>query len=327
MDASTLQGWESGRRSLTALRAGDLVRLRMHLVHRGAPASLGRYFADALEADLVLAAGVEAGPSWNRRELHPLGASVHRRALTNMITWAVNGQPPRQLAALPLTTTRRGPAPAHPVLYADEKSRLFDHLLTIAEQARSDSAHGLLRRQAIYLLGLDGREATAGWLRGEWHRAVRAPAGDLPGMLARRSAAVAGASLGDAESLQDFVATLDHEYDSTANLNYWAYWIGELPYEQHDDAFMTDVDPRSWGGLHPADHLVSRLDPNSPHLALNVATLHALIASRPALLSDWPHLRSALAAALDRAQACDTVPNRVRDQLAGLAYAVRLADR
>lgn len=327
VDVSTVQGWESGRRSLTALRTGDLLRLRMQLVRRGAPASIGRHLTDALEADVVLATGVDAGAAWNPRELHPLGASVHRRALTNMITWPLNGQPPRQLAALPVKSARRGPAPAHPVLYPDEKSRLFDHALTIAEQAKSDPAHGLLRRQATYLLGFDSREDTAGWLRGEWRRAVRAPADDLPGMLARRSAAVARASLGDVESLQDFVASLDHDHDATANLNYWAHWVGELPHEQHDDTFMTEVDPRSWAGLTLANHLVSRLHPDSPHLALNVATLHALIASRPALLSDWPQLRIALASALDPVGACDTVPRRVRDQLAGLAYAVRLADR
>lgn len=327
VDVSTVQGWESGRRSLTALRASDLLRLRMHLVHRGAPASIGRHLSDALEADLVLAAGVDAGAAWKPRELHPLGASVHRRSLTNMVTWPLNGQPPRQLAALRVKSGRRGPAPAHPVLYPDEKERLFDHALTIAEQAKADPAHGLLRRQATYLLGFDGRADTAGWLRGEWRRAARAPADDLPGMLARRSAAVARASLGDAESLQDFVATLDRYRDATANLNYWAHWVGELPHEQRDDAFMTEVDPRSWGGLTLANHLVSRLDPQSPHLPLNIATLHALIASRPALLSDWPQVRTALAGALDRVAGCDTVPRRVRDQLAGLAYAVRLADR
>lgn len=37
VDMATVQGWESGRRSLGALRAGDLTRLRMRMSRLGTP--------------------------------------------------------------------------------------------------------------------------------------------------------------------------------------------------------------------------------------------------------------------------------------------------
>ncbi|MET0237425.1 MAG: hypothetical protein ABW224_22435 [Kibdelosporangium sp.] len=110
-----------------------------------------------------------------------------------------------------------------------------------------------------------------------------------------------------------------------ANLNYWAHWIGELTDEQTDDAFMLDEDTRSWAGVRLLQHLMNRLDGGSPHLPLNLHTLHALIASRPSLLTGRPVVRAALAGKIDRLASADGLSRTGRDQLAGLHYALRIA--
>jgi len=72
------------------------------------------------------------------------------------------------------------------------------------------------------------------------------------------------------------------------------------------------------------DHL---LDPASPQRPLNIYTLHALIASRPDLLSGQPAVRASLTEVLDRFAATSDLSRSERDQLAGLHYAIRIADR
>jgi hypothetical protein len=46
VDATTVQGWESGRRPLAAVGAGELVKLSARLTRAGAPASTGRHLND-----------------------------------------------------------------------------------------------------------------------------------------------------------------------------------------------------------------------------------------------------------------------------------------
>src|SRR5262245_47302950 len=55
VDVASVQGWESGRRPLAALRAADLVRLRVRLLRRGAQPSLFAALDDAIQADLIIA--------------------------------------------------------------------------------------------------------------------------------------------------------------------------------------------------------------------------------------------------------------------------------
>ncbi|WP_082404910.1 helix-turn-helix domain-containing protein [Saccharothrix sp. NRRL B-16348] len=87
VDPTTVQGWESGRRPLAAVGAGELVKLSARLSRAGAPASTGRHLNEAIEADLVLATGITAGDSWVDPDHHPLAAAVHRKTITNLITW------------------------------------------------------------------------------------------------------------------------------------------------------------------------------------------------------------------------------------------------
>ena len=47
----------------------------------------------------------------------------------------------------------------------------------------------------------------------------------------------------------------------SANLNYWAYWVGEIPDTQLDDAFMGTCQPGSWHGRKLLHHIADRLDP------------------------------------------------------------------
>lgn len=80
--------------------------------------------------------------------------------------------------------------------------------------------------------------------------------------------------------------------------------------------------------MHLLRHLAARLDPASPHLPLNLHTVHTLVASRPVLLTGRPGIRASLTEALDRiASSNDALTRTGRDQVAGLHYALRIANR
>jgi transcriptional regulator with XRE-family HTH domain len=327
VDVSTVQGWESGRRPLAAMSAGDFLRLSGRLSRLGAPALTGRHLREAIEADQVLSTGITAGTTWIDADMHPLAASVHRRTITNLITWPITGRMPQHLDEFTPKVCRRGPTPTHPPLRADERTRFLDHLLIVAERG-THVEEALLRRQAVYLLSFDGRPQVVDWLRAEWNRAGRRSVnhGDITGLLEARSASVALATAGDGTYIHDFVDRMNDSRAEAANLSYWAYWIGELNDEQTNDAFMMDDDTRSWTGVRLLRHLANRLEPESPHLPLNLHTLHALIASRPSLLNGRPTVRASLVELLDKLSSTDCLTGTGRDQLAGLHYALRIAD-
>jgi len=327
VDVTTVQGWESGRRPLAAMNAGEFLRLSGRLSRLGAPASTGRHLREAIEADQVLSTGITAGATWVDVDTHPLAARVHRWTITNLITWPIIRKMPQHLHQFTSKVSRRGPAPTYPPLGADERTRFLDHLLTIAERG-THADEALLRRQAVYLLGFDGRPQVVDWLRVEWKRAGRRPVkhGEITGLLEARSASVALASAGDGTHLYDFVDHMADTRAEVANLNYWAHWIGELNDEQTSDLFMLDSDT-PWMGARLLQHLTNRLEPDSPHLPLNLHTLHALIASRPSVLSGRPAVRASLAEVLANLASTDRLNRTGRDQLAGLQYALRIADR
>jgi hypothetical protein len=132
---------------------------------------------------------------------------------------------------------------------------------------------------------------------------------------------------GNPEPLERFVATaLGNNRQHAANLNYWAYWVRELGEDQPDDCFMVNTDPRTWAGTRVLNHLVHRLDPGSATFSLNIHTLWSLVLARPVLLEQHPHLRGAAKMAVERAgDAGDALNPQARQELAGLAYAIRLA--
>jgi hypothetical protein len=252
---------------------------------------------------------------------------VHRHSLINLVTWPVTGLMPPQLTEFTPRRTLRGPTPVSPVLHLDERHRFFDHMQAIAE-AGSHTRATLMRRQAIYLLGFDQRPAAITWLGDEWHRVTRRRHNsDLAAQLEMRTASVTLASAGDPELMHDFVARLDSDRRDIVNLNYWAHWIGEIQEEHQNDEFMLAADPRRWSGFRLLEHLIPRLRPDSPHLPLNLHTLHSLVASRPALLTEARHTHTLVAGALDLIGSQDGLVPTVREQLAGLAFAVRIANR
>jgi hypothetical protein len=329
VDVASVQGWESGRRPLAALRTVDLVRLRSRLLRDGAQPTLLAMLGDAIQADLIIAKTVQAGSQLIEPDEHPLGATVHQRQLTNLITWPFTGIAPAPLRDLATARVRRGPVPDQPTLTTDERTCFFDHLLvTAAANPHEDTA--LPRRQAIYLLGFDTRASTADWLRTEHRRALR-DAGrtdHVPSWVAVRSSAVALAHGGDRDPLRAFLRhALATDRLEQANLNYWAYWVGEIAGVQVDDEFMRRVDPRGWGGVRLLGHLLKRLRPGSGHAELNLHTVWALLLAHPTLLSNRPYLRSAAASTVEELVADQDLSAQARRELSDIGYAVRLAHR
>lgn len=330
VDTTTVQAWESARRPVTALKTGDLARLRMKLTRLGAPLQLFEVLAIAIEADLVIADAVAAGAQPIDPDRHPLAASVHRRDLTSLLTWPLTGSVPAQLADLhQAPVTRRGPVADKPVLTAGDRIRFFDHLLMTADNHRG-ADHALLRRQAIYLLGFDERTESIDWLATEQRRAVRSVgrADDVPSWVAVRSSAVALARHGNRDPLHAFVACgLTNETQDVANLNYWAYWVGEFRERQADDTFMVGTRPAMWSGTRLFPHLINRLRPGSEQAELYVHTLWTLLATHPGLLQYDPSLRIAAQCKIDQVSTEPGLTRQARQELASVAYAIRLAHR
>ena len=232
VDSNTVQGWETGRRSLTGTRVATLVELRHRLRQLGADPRLVGALEDAAEADYVLAytLGTEPGPG-----AHPLACWVPKRSFAYLLAWPFTGQPPIAIRQ-PSASTRRGPVAPAPVLTQAERSRFFERLRLVAEHSLSDrrlnEAKGtLLRRNVYYSLSWNPSSEATAWLSElEQHEARRLGRYETwsPSWTAARSLVVARARRGDREPLRHFIATaLSSDACQAANLNYWAYWIGE----------------------------------------------------------------------------------------------------
>ncbi|WP_280423153.1 helix-turn-helix transcriptional regulator [Nocardia carnea] len=328
VDTTTVYGWESGRRPVAGLRAGDLTRLRMLLTRHGAPPHAIALLSDALEADLIISETVYTDPTAVASSQHPLAVSVHQRTLANLITWPVTGRPPAQLADLS-SPRRRGPRPSSPVISAADRHRFFDNLLLAADRCRWPE-DALLRRQAAYLLGFDDRPESADWLAGEHSRALHSTASTQgPGWLRVRSSAIALAAAGDRDPLRAYLSRLhdDHPQEQ-ANLSYYAYWVGELGAGPvTTDTAMMRAEINTWSGERLLRHLLDRLHPGSGQADLYAHTLADLIASHPHLLAANPALREATRAALERMSGDAELMPQARRDLANVAYALRLSSR
>jgi hypothetical protein len=112
-----------------------------------------------------------------------------------------------------------------------------------------------------------------------------------------------------------------------ANLNYWAYWVGEIDGLQVDDTFMNRINPQSWSGVRLLEHLLELLDPGSGHTELNIHTLWALLLAHPTLLSNHPHLKPRTTNTLDQLTEDHDLSPSARRELSDIAYALRLAHR
>ena len=204
VDTNTVQGWETGRRSLTGTRVATLVELRHRLRQLGADPQLLGALEDAAEADYVLAYTLGAEPGAAGPGAHPLACWVPKRSFAYLLAWPFTGQPPIALRQ-PAAPTRRGPVAPAPVLTQEERSRFFEHLRMVAEQSLSDrrlnEARGmLLRRNVYYSLSWNPSSEATAWLSELEQREVRR-LGRLeswsPSWTAARSLVVARARRGD----------------------------------------------------------------------------------------------------------------------------------
>jgi transcriptional regulator with XRE-family HTH domain len=323
VDISTVQGWETGRRPLSALKTTDLVRLRNRLSALGTPPVITGLFIDAVEADVLLSGAASSGGRQVPPMEHPLGMTVLRRNLVGLITWPFTGEAPQPLQGLPAPPSR-GPVVRHPVLDEDTRNRIFEQMVVAAESAGPDEA--LLRRQAGYLLGFDWRPDSSEWLNRERTRTMSKPAAhnDMPAAILARSAAIALARQGDPEPVRHYIArTRDSEKHALANLTFWAYWLGEISDTYTSDGDMVATGADAWSGLRLMNHLLTYLS-DPVNREINAYSLWTLILSRPSLLERDADLRQratiAVGTALDG-------PTRMRRELEQVQVAIRLASR
>src|SRR5215207_6219798 len=331
VDANTVQGWETGRRSLTGTRVATLVELRHRLRQLGADPQLLAALEDAAEADYVLAHILGSEPGAGGPDTHPLACWVPKRSFAYLLAWPFTGQPPIALRQ-PGIPTRRGPVAPAPVLTQEERSRFFEHLRLVAEQSLSDrrlneTRGTLLRRNVYYSLSWNPSSETTAWLSELEQREVRR-LGRFetwsPSWTAARSLVVARARRGDREPLRHFIVnSLSSDACQAANLNYWAYWIGEVPETYSSDEFMAgDLGPWSGGAL--LRRFAANLVASEPLADLYAHSLWALLERRGRLLEADPQLATSLAGAVEALLAEGDLSVQSRRELEQVHYGVRL---
>jgi DNA-binding XRE family transcriptional regulator len=292
LDRGTIQGWESGRRPFTAMPLGQAVALRHRLAALGADSGLLGALDVAVEADYLIAQIIDIPPAQVHLNQHPLGWTVMTRTLVEMLAWPVTGQAPGLVANSRRTaSTRRGPVAPAPLLDSIDRERFFANLRILADRAVGSSGPVVLvRRQSCYLLSEDSAGSASEWLTNakevDLHLSPR-PRWSPTWPLAR-SVATSLARQGDLEPLREFIARahLDDSCESAA-LNYWAYWVGEIPTTQRGDHFMVENSYR-WAGNKLFRHIVRRLDGAHCFRDLYVHTLWALLIARPRIAWDDP---------------------------------------
>ncbi|WP_229879828.1 helix-turn-helix domain-containing protein [Streptomyces echinoruber] len=318
----TIAGWETGRRPLTAVPVGQMLRHRHRLMQLGTPAALLQTLDRALEADVLLAAVLDEDAPV---EGSPLGTMVMQRDLGEVLAWPLNGVPPQSVRALPRPARpRRGPAPSGPELTHDERRAFFTRMRRTVEQARGRE-HFLLRRQALYLSGYDRAPEAAEWLAHQ--QRTERPDDWLTRWLTARSVAAVAARQGDRDRMTHFIDTAlqDDDAGEAANLNYWAYWVGEMRCLELSDDFIADRTLRPWPGDKLLTHLVQGITPEHGYMDLNIHSVWSLLQVRPNLLRSGAAaraLRDRLPIMLDGRE----LSPRGRRELESIRYAIRLAE-
>ena len=334
VDANTVQGWESGRRSLTGTRVATLVQVRHRLRQVGADPRLLSALDDAAEADYVLAYALGTEPDKSQPAAHPLARWVPKSSFAYMLAWPFTGQRPIALEHQAVRS-RSGPVAQTPALTAEERMRFFQHLRVTAERSHADreldeTGGTLLRRNVYYSLSWNQSSETTAWLRELEQREVRR-LGRFdtwsPSWTAVRSLVVARARQGDKEPLRHFIRTaLSSDACQAANLNYWAYWIGETTETYSSDEFMAG-DLGAWSGMALLRRFADNLDSTESLFDLYVHSLWALLERRGRLLDTNPQLAQVLA---DRGEMLldeGDLSGQSRRELEQVHYGVRLLQK
>jgi DNA-binding XRE family transcriptional regulator len=330
VDKSTLQGWESGRRPLSATRVGNLVAMRRKLIRLGGPPALVDAMNIAMDADFILAEILSGGTGDRTLEEHPLANWVLTRDTTHMIGWAVSGVLPATVAAhSSIPATRRGPVAVAPLLSAADRARFFDTLRQNAERAERDGEDAaLLRRQVFYLSSYDRDWDAATWFDAMQRRGrlTASVSGWSPRWAEARSVAAALARQGDPELLRDFIARslTDNDAAEVANLNYWAHWLGLDSRPQSDDSFMAERDRPAWDGSALLRQLAVRLDRAVEYTDLYVHSIWALLIARRGLLEADPHVAGDLGARVQVLLDGDSLSTQSRRELEAVYYGLRI---
>ena len=126
-------------------------------------------------------------------------------------------------------------------------------------------------------------------------------------------------------TLIDFVATgLRVDEQAIANLNYWAYWVGEASDTYTDDSFMAANDPRHAAGPKLFDHLVDRLHGASEQAELYIHTLWQLLLARPSVVAGNPSARVTAQRKIEMLDGA-ALTTAARQKLSDVTYGLRLS--
>ncbi|WP_345036018.1 helix-turn-helix transcriptional regulator [Streptomyces sannanensis] len=325
VDKATIQGWESGRRPLTATQAGKLRTVSRTLLRLGASSHMLALLNEAMDADTVIAHAL-AGPPAQDIASHPLANWVFTRSTTHMLAWALTGTPPEALPSAELPR-RRGPSPASPLLPHTELRAFYDHMRRAAELGDHAGESGaLLRRQALYVCSYDDAADTRDWLADMRRRSRPPRAGQwTPHWADTRSVAASLTRHGDPDPLHAFIRQgMGDETGEIANLNYWANWLGVDLTTHANDTFMVEQSHTAWDGLALLRRLTDRLAPNLACIDLNAHTVWSLLAARRGLLAADPNLNRVLDERVTTLLDSSTISAQTRRELEEVHYGLTL---